>query len=200
MITIIKQILFWILSFTWGILQTLYGCIVALFLLFVGVKPRHFYQNIYFEIGEGWGGLEAGPFFLVDRGATLYLKQHEAGHGIQNIIFGPLTPFLITIPSAVRYWLRTFKEQKGKYVFSSILSLVVLIVGLALFIPGCIKLIIPLIVIGAFIIAYIGIIFIWLVAKEIPQYKEFTPMYDDIWFEKQASAFGEKYYIMDDIS
>lgn len=42
-----------------------------------------------------------------------YLKDHEFGHNIQNCVYGPITPFLITIPSAVRYWWRRVSVKRG---------------------------------------------------------------------------------------
>lgn len=75
----IKAIGFYIASFTWGLPMTLVGCIVALCLLIAGCKPHRFHHFIYFEVGEFWGGFECGCFFVVNKGATLALKQHEAG-------------------------------------------------------------------------------------------------------------------------
>lgn len=40
---------------------------------------------------------------------------HEAGHGLQNIIFGPFQIILVSIPSAIRFWYRELKYyRKGK--------------------------------------------------------------------------------------
>jgi hypothetical protein len=39
---------------------------------------------------------------------------HECGHGLQNIMFGPLFIFIIFIPSCIRYWYRELRyERKG---------------------------------------------------------------------------------------
>lgn len=133
-----KGILFWIASLTWGLPMTLLGMIVALALMYTLHKPQRFGHLIYFEVGENWGGLELGAFFLVNKGADLHVKQHEAGHGIQNIIFGFLMPFVVCIPSAIRYWYRKYKKKKGL--------------------------------------------------------AETLPPYDSIWFERQATSFGKKYF------
>lgn len=71
---IVKVILFYILSFTWGIIMSLIGSIVALALIIAGYKPKLFYHNIYFVVGKGWGGLELGPFFLISEGCGLHTK------------------------------------------------------------------------------------------------------------------------------
>lgn len=109
-----KCVLFWIASCTWGILLTLFGALVALALLVSGHKPKVFHYYVYFEVGEGWGGFEAGPFFVTNKNASLSIRQHEAGHGLQNIMLGPLMPFLVSIPSAARYWYREIVVRTGK--------------------------------------------------------------------------------------
>lgn len=55
-----------------------------------------------------------GPFFVTDSTPTLHTKQHESGHGIQNIMFGPLMPFIVSIPSCIRYWYREYLVRSGK--------------------------------------------------------------------------------------
>lgn len=133
-----KIALFYLLQFTWGILMNIIGILVFIPLILTGHLPRRYGLSFYIEIGEDWGGLELGFLFLVCKDPGTYLLTHEAGHGIQNIIFGPLYPFLVGIPSAVRYWYRELKYYKK---------------GL-----------------------------------------EPKTDYYDIWFEKQASDLGEKYY------
>lgn len=110
----IKAIGFYLASFTCGLPMTLVGCIVALFLLITGHKPHRFHYFIYFEVGENWGGFECGCFFVMNRGGSLHIKQHESGHGIQNIILGWFMPFVVSIPSAVRYWYREYLVRSGK--------------------------------------------------------------------------------------
>lgn len=111
---IFKVILFWIVSCTWGILMALFGVLVSLSLLLSGHKPKIFHYLVYFEVGENWGGFEAGPFFVVNKVAELTIKQHEAGHGLQNIMLGPFMPFFICIPSAIRYWYRKIIVKTGR--------------------------------------------------------------------------------------
>lgn len=111
---VIKAIGFYIASFTWGLPMTLVGCIVALCLLITGHKPHRFHYFIYFEVGENWGGFECGCFFVVNKGASLSIKQHESGHGLQNIMLGVFMPFVVSIPSAVRYWYREYLVRSGK--------------------------------------------------------------------------------------
>ncbi len=111
---IVKGILFWLLSLTWGLPMTLIGAVIALSLLVTGHKPHRFHYLIYFEVGEGWGGFEAGGFFVVGRQPTFKIRQHESGHGLQNIMLGVFMPFLVSIPSAIRYWYREILVRSGK--------------------------------------------------------------------------------------
>lgn len=117
-----KIIGFWVLSLTWGLPMTLFGALVAAALIVTGHKPKRFHYLIYFEVGRGWGGFECGAFFVVNRGASLHLKQHEAGHGIQNIILGVFMPFVVSIPSAIRYWYREYLVKSGKKRYSELPS------------------------------------------------------------------------------
>jgi hypothetical protein len=51
---------------------------------------------------------------LCDENAGEHTMAHECGHGLQNCIWGPLFPFVIAIPSAVRYWYREFLHKHNK--------------------------------------------------------------------------------------
>lgn len=111
---VLKCILFWLVSWTWGLPMTLFGLVCALGLLITGHKPQRFHYFIYFEVGHAWGGFEAGCFFFVQRGAGISIKQHESGHGLQNIMLGVFMPFIVSIPSMVRYWYREYLVRSGK--------------------------------------------------------------------------------------
>lgn len=112
--TKINKFWFYFLSFTWGILLTLIGCIVSIVLIISGKKPKKYGYCWYFELGHHWGGLELGPCFLKQQGEdTEYLSIHEFGHGVQNCIYGPLMPFIVCIPSVIRYWYRHFRDSMG---------------------------------------------------------------------------------------
>lgn len=107
---------FYLLQYTWGLLINAIGLIISLVLLISGHKPHKFGNNYYFTVGKNWGGLELGVCFLCgELNQTHHLKCHESGHGIQNIIWGPLFPFVISIPSAIRYWYRRTHVCKTAY-------------------------------------------------------------------------------------
>lgn len=197
-----KIFLFYTASFTWGIIMSLIGCFACLGLLITGHKPQKFHDRIYFQVGEHWGGVELGCFFLTDKHTSLSIKQHESGHGFQNCWWGPLMPFVVCLPSAIRYWLRECNTKRGKIIYSLILNLILLGLILGCLIPGWIFTIIPLIIIGNLIALYFVCIFSWLFFVELPKYGEKGDYgkddkyvdYDSIWFEGQATRLGKKYY------
>ena len=116
---ILKRILFYIISFTWGGIMTAIGLVVLLVTLPFG-KFGIYHGRIYKRIGKNWGGVELGCFFLCDNSADEYILAHESGHGLQNCLWGPLMPFVICIPSAIRYWYREFIWRFNKEKFNKL--------------------------------------------------------------------------------
>jgi hypothetical protein len=109
-----NKLLFYLLSFTWGLPMTLIGCVVAIVLLMLGYKPKKWGYCYYFEVGKNWGGIELGLIFIVNQNALSSIKSHELGHSQQNCMLGFLMPFLVCIPSATRYWYREYLVRSGK--------------------------------------------------------------------------------------
>lgn len=108
--------LYYILNFTWGIFLTVIGFLLALVMLITGHKPKKFHSTFYFNTrAKNWGGLEMGMTFLVSRNDHAHTVMHELGHTYQNAIFGPFMLFLVSIPSAIRYWVRRFKKSEKSY-------------------------------------------------------------------------------------
>lgn len=104
---------FYTLSFTWGIIMSIVGSLVAAVLFIAGYKPKKWGHCWYFEVGDNWGGLELGPFFLTDKNPSEHVRNHEHGHGFQNCTYGPFM-VIISLMSAFRYWYRELKyNRKG---------------------------------------------------------------------------------------
>ena len=103
---------FWLLSLTWGAIPTVFGALLFFALLLGGKKPRRIGPMFYIRFGKRWGGTELGMFFLRDDTSTDHVTYHEAGHGIQNIILGPLMLPIISIPSFLRYHYRNFIRRR----------------------------------------------------------------------------------------
>lgn len=109
-----NKALFYLLSFTWGLPLNILGLITALILIICKKSPEKYSHCYYFEVGHKWGGLEMGVFFLVNENPSQSLLNHELGHAVQNCYFGFLMPFLVSIPSAIRYWIRRKKGLSKK--------------------------------------------------------------------------------------
>lgn len=107
---------FYLLSLTWGLPMSLAGLAVAAAMLLSGRRMYRFGPCFCFERGENWGGMTWGFVIVTCRGAGERLLAHELGHAMQNCRFGPFMPFLVGIPSSLRYharrlWTRATKKE-----------------------------------------------------------------------------------------
>ena len=191
-----KTILYWVWSCTWGVIMTAIGAVIALVLLATGHKPHIFHYNVYFQFGCGWGGVNFGAFFFLSETMFEKDKQHEAGHGIQNLIFGVFQPFVVGIPSALRCLIRNC-DQKGKKIVSGVSTALFAVVGVILVALGLGYGMTALGVVGLLMALYAGFIAVWLFNVEIPKYEGGAVVdYDAVWFEGWATRLGEKYFLM----
>ena len=111
----ISKPLFYVLSWTWGIVLNLIGHLVALVLLIAGYRPCRIGTCMCFKVGKNWGGASIGSVIICGEDSfTGNILSHEIGHSVQNCIFGPLCIILVTIPSAIRYQYRNFLIRSGK--------------------------------------------------------------------------------------
>lgn len=112
-----KPWLFYLLSFTWGILTTIFGAVIFYFVrIFMKnqiVSKGPYGTGKYIMFGNNWGGLECGINILVadKMGSefTAHTMKHELGHTYQNAVLGPFVIILGFIPSVIRYWYRRIK-------------------------------------------------------------------------------------------
>ena len=95
-------------------------------LIFVKGKTHKNGYGFITEVGGNWGGVCLGPFALCGSYNQIdgpcfapewyeHTRRHEFGHSIQNMFMGPFFPFIVAIPSAVRYWLDYFGKLKTEY-------------------------------------------------------------------------------------
>lgn len=124
-----KKVLYWLVQLTWGSLMTIIGLIVTGFCIaFLKGKPHKNGFSYIVEVGGNWGGLEFGAVALCgsysQKDGPCYnpdwyehTRRHEFGHSIQNMILGPLFPFIVGIPSACRYWYQRIAEEKYSKTF-----------------------------------------------------------------------------------
>ncbi len=116
-------VLFYILSFTWGIIMTLIGLLVLAFctIFFKDTKVELSNGRIFIRfLNKSFGGVSLGIVILTDRFYSLNhgVDGHELGHTLQNAWLGPLFIPLIAIPSLIRAsmfnWLATrYYERRG---------------------------------------------------------------------------------------
>lgn len=112
--------LFYILNLTWGLPMNLIGAVVALCLRAGGKRPTRYGDCWCFTVGKGWGGVSFGLVMVVCEDAPQRTRSHEHGHAVQNAVFGVFAPFLVDIPSAVRYWYRRGKDPATLPPYDSI--------------------------------------------------------------------------------
>ena len=112
----LKTIVYWFIQCTWGCICTTLGFLV--FICTCWFTEKRIYKGaVVSYIGHNWGGVNLGPFVFIYEEAKNYwvedrrINEHEWGHSIQNLFWGPLQLFVIDIPSAVRYWYREFLQQ-----------------------------------------------------------------------------------------
>ncbi|MDR3293282.1 MAG: hypothetical protein LBT20_04165 [Clostridiales bacterium] len=132
----ILRILYYVLQWTWGILQNLIG---FLYSLKYRKNRRAWYHGAYVVYVDDWlGGLSLGMFVFateisdktcaryLEAGVTLDEKRqsatvtHEFGHTLQSILLGPLYLIVIGIASFswknLKYFQKLRKEKNLKYM------------------------------------------------------------------------------------
>lgn len=102
---------FYFRSFTWGLPVNIGGAVVALAMLATGHKPQKYGNCIHFDVGDNWGGGSCGVFIFTGKNVPEKVKQHEAGHSLQNCYYGPLMPLLVNLPSTTRFLVRGALEK-----------------------------------------------------------------------------------------
>ena len=108
--------LFYLISFTWGFIASFIGLLIMIPFLVTG-KVKVYNKRLYGVFpkcfGTGWG-FEMGCFFFTsyDCANSKSLILHELGHGVQNLVFGPLQLPVITIPSIIRFWYLQLKYYR----------------------------------------------------------------------------------------
>ena len=113
--------LYYILTFTWGLLMTLLGLLVMMSLfIFRRGNIRLEGYHVYFEFKKDkqWG-FSVGMISFIGRIREHQDKEvlyHEFGHTVQNAILGPLVIFLVYIPSLLRYHYREWLYKHDKPV------------------------------------------------------------------------------------
>ena len=109
-----ERVFFWILSLNWGLPMTFSGLLLGGILLLCGLQPTVWNGFLIFPIGQAPGGFSLGPVLFLPQRASRMLLRHEAGHGMQNALLGVFMPFLISLPSLIRFVYREVRIRQGK--------------------------------------------------------------------------------------
>lgn len=183
------KILYYIIQWTWGIIMNLIGAVACLVCAIRKCPIQKYRNGVEIIVNNNFGGLELGMFFIRGKNCP-GVAPHEYGHGIQHLWWGPLFPFVIGLPSALRYWIREFKTPKTCRIFLTIIwaaaALIALIIGILAAVFGSLFWTMVAIVFFAYSLLLAG----WGYFIELPQYEIKKTKYDDIWFEGQATKLG----------
>ena len=105
--------LYYLIQFTWGMFANLLGVILATILICFGFRPYWYGRNFSFALPIN-SGMSLEIFLFGPENASTNLKNHEHGHSIQNLYFGPLFLGMVAIPSVTRFWVRELRIKKGE--------------------------------------------------------------------------------------
>ena len=103
----IFKILYYLLQWTWGIIQNVIGL-----LLFLITLPKREIRMFNGAIVSRWnvrGSMSLGMFIFLGRD-DIRIIVHEYGHSIQSIILGPFYLLIIGIPSYL--WCNVFRKYR----------------------------------------------------------------------------------------
>lgn len=118
-----KYIIFYLIQFTWGIIQNAFGLIMLI--KYRNCKKEFYHGSIIIYHNEDWGGISLGAFIIMNGNKNeewiRSVRVHEYGHSIQSIILGPLYLLAIGIPSILwcnmtRY--RKLRKEQGVSYYS----------------------------------------------------------------------------------
>lgn len=98
------KVVYYILSYTWGLLNTIIGWLVLLILLPHGrLRGRGSARYLQLNRPTTWG-FSIGRLVVVGKDWNIETLKHEFGHTVHSIIFGPLVWLFVYIPSFLRFW------------------------------------------------------------------------------------------------
>lgn len=116
--------LYYLLHFTWGIIMTIIAGLVAGILAFVNlftknITFRPYHGVLEIRLGQNWGGCDLGLVYLRDTTSAKSVSEHELGHSFQ-VWLGIFFPFVVAIPSAIRWWVRRLQPNKQHKPYDSV--------------------------------------------------------------------------------
>lgn len=91
--------------------MTLLGAALATIMLLCGHKAKIYNRCFCFICGK-CSGFSLGCFIFVGKYTKEKLLQHEVGHAVQNCMYGLLMPFIVALPSFIRFHYRRFCQRR----------------------------------------------------------------------------------------
>ena len=115
---------YYFLHFTWGLIMNIIACLVVCILFFINlftknIKFRKNYGMLEIRLLKNWGGCNLGLVYLRDITSNESISSHEIGHSYQ-VWLGIFFPFIVAIPSAVRWWIRRLQPNKQHKPYDAI--------------------------------------------------------------------------------
>ena len=105
-------VLFFLISFTWALPQTLLG--LLLFLLNLREKHSIHRSAVLTEWKKEYYGISLGLFIFTGHSAELGFRDHEYGHCVQSLLLGPFFLPVIGLPSILWCMLPVFRKLRRK--------------------------------------------------------------------------------------
>ena len=104
--------------------MTIIAGLVAGILAFVNLFTKNmtftpYHGVLEIGLGQNWGGCDLGLVYLRDTTSNVSVSNHELGHSFQ-VWLGIFFPFVVAIPSAIRWWIRRLQPNKEHKPYSSI--------------------------------------------------------------------------------
>ena len=103
--------------------MTIIAGLVAGILVFVNLFTKNmefkkYHGVLEIKIGKNWGGCDLGLVYLRDTTSGASVSNHELGHSFQ-VWLGIFFPFVVAIPSAIRWWIRRLQPNKQHKPYDS---------------------------------------------------------------------------------
>jgi len=118
----VNHIVYWILQWTWGIIQNIIGAIIWLVVKFTVRNGKTImYRGAFLTPWKLKSSLGIGMFIFLGNWDSEYSRKvmvHEYGHTLQSIIVGPLFLFVIGIPSLIWAGVPVFENMRRRGRFS----------------------------------------------------------------------------------
>lgn len=115
----LRGFMFFLIQWTWGLPQNLFGAFVSLFLRGERFRYHGALVTVYrrSRLVDNRSGFSLGTFIFMPESwneqERKHLVVHEYGHSVQSLFLGPLYFFVVAIPSVI--WCSRFTRNCTAY-------------------------------------------------------------------------------------